>query len=177
MNKPSSEDPDPELTNNPAAPALTTTVTLSLPSAETKNVVDIVFVMDKSTSTKNSNIDFSETAMTFLQDIDDLGENVIVKVGVVKFKGDAWDAIGNDLVEYSASTKETIRTAIATNISDDVTYPSRGSNLDSGLVLAQTLLDGDKDVPNSNKYVIALTDGKNYIWYDDTKNQPMGIYS
>ena len=169
MNKPSSEDPDPELTNNPAAPALTTTVTLSLPSAETKNVVDIVFVMDKSTSTRFTN--FTQTTMDFIEEIDSLGDNIVVKVGVVKFRGKAEDAL-NGLVEYSESTASTIETAIKTAPSGN------GSGLQTGLVVADQILKADTDVPDSNKYVIALTDGKTYIWYNnETDMQPTCIYS
>ena len=42
-----------------------TTVTLSLPSAEYKNKVDIVFVMDDSTSTKNAGL----TMSTYVEDL------------------------------------------------------------------------------------------------------------
>ena len=42
----------------------TTTVTLSLPAAEYKNSIDIVFLADTSSSTTNKNIDFGENIAT-----------------------------------------------------------------------------------------------------------------
>lgn len=155
-----------------------TEVTLSLPSAEHENEYDVVFVMDTSTSTSNNNIDFSAYVDDLLSAIAE--KDATVNVGVIKFRGLAFDTIDltsggsqTGLVAYSDDTSELIKNA--------VDYPksglmSSGTNLHGGLDLADEWLTADADVPNSHKYVIALTDGKSYIWNSDD-NEPTTIYS
>lgn len=147
-----------------------TTVTLSLPSAEYKNEYDIVFVMDSSSSEKNSNIDFSSIVSSLMDSLTE--KDADINVGVVKFRGLAFDMIKHvsngehqGLVKYSSDTKDIIRNAISFK-GDDLEPLSNGSNLHGGLYLANQMLENhDEDkVDNSHKYVIALTDGKNYIW-------------
>ena len=157
-----------------------TKVTLSMPSGEAKHVYDIVFVMDSSTSTVNANIDFSPTVADLLEAL--VAKDATVKVGVVKCRGLAYDTTDlasggahKGLVEYSDSTKADILAG--------VNYPeaslkrlSSGTNMHGGLVMAQKLLSADASVPDDNKYVIMLTDGKSYIWNDD-HDVPTSIYA
>ena len=147
-----------------------TTVTLKLPSGEYENKIDIVFVMDNSTSTKNSGIDFSETVADLLDSIVENNEGVDLKIGVVKFRGYATNTLGDGLVKYDSSTSETIKNAVANN-----SVPGKGSNGHSGLVMAEQLLSADEEVENDHKYVVFLTDGKNYIW-NNSENKPVTIY-
>ena len=74
-----------------------TTVTLSLPSAEYQNKIDIVFVMDDSTSTANSNLNFSKNVSDLLEGILNANPNVELKIGVIKFKGYAQDMLEDGL--------------------------------------------------------------------------------
>ena len=147
-----------------------TTVTLSLPSAEYKNKIDVVFVMDNSTSTKNSGIDFSINVKNLLDSIVKNNPGVELKVGVVKFRGYATDMLETGLTLYDDSSSETIMNAISNN-----TVPGSGSNGHSGLVMAEELLSADTDVSDDHKYVVFLTDGKNYIW-NNADNEPVTIY-
>lgn len=146
-----------------------TTVELSLPSAEQVSVADIVFVMDKSTSTFNSSIDFSESVLTLLEELDN--KDVKVKVGVVKFRGRASDALesAGSLLEYKEDNKGTIKTAI------NAVPSGSGTNIHGGLSLADSILSEDTDVPDENKFVILLTDGKSYIW-NDAEGEPTCYY-
>lgn len=155
-----------------------TEITLSLPSAEHENEYDVVFVMDSSTSARDSH--FSEYVDDLLSTIAE--KDATVNVGVIKFRGLAFDTIDivsnhsyGGLVEYSPETAEHIKNA--------VDYPepnlkalSSGSNMHGGLDLADEWLTADDGVPNNHKYVIALTDGKNYIWNNDA-NEPTTIYT
>ena len=76
---------------------LQTTVTLSLPSVDETsciNCVDIVFVMDDSTSTTNAGIDFSVQVKELVETL--IEKKIDVKIGIIKFKGTA-----NDAIEYA----------------------------------------------------------------------------
>lgn len=147
-----------------------TEVTLTLPSAEYQNKIDVVFVMDNSTSTKNSGIDFSKNVEKLLNSIITNNPGVILKIGVVKFRGYATDMIGSGMIQYDGSSKDLILSAVANN-----TVPGSGSNGHSGLVMAEQMLSADKEVDNDHKYVVFLTDGKNYIW-NNAANEPVTIY-
>lgn len=126
-----------------------TEVTLTLPSAETGSKYDIVFVMDSSSSTSTAGDAFSVRVKSLLDSI--VSENVTVKVGVVKFRGLAFDTIDlvsqhalSGLVEYSTETAEVIDQAI--DVSEDDLIPegsstkSRGSNIHGGLKVAESIL-------------------------------------
>ena len=91
-----------------------TTVTLSLPSGEYKNKYDIVFVMDSSSSTKNSGIDFSETAGKLFDAL--VEKNADLKIGVIKCRGLAFDTVSlssggsyTELVKYDDASKQAIK--------------------------------------------------------------------
>ena len=156
-----------------------TTVTLSLPSAEYKAAYDIVFVMDSSSSTQNSSIDFSEIALELLDGVKD--KNVNLKVGVIKCRGRAFDTVNlvtdgaqKELVEYSEDTKEAITDAINFT-EEDLKALSSGTNMHGGLKLADKWLTADTDVSNDHKFVFFLIDGKMYIWNDE-EGEPTSVY-
>ena len=134
-----------------------TTVTLSLPSDEYKNKVDVVFVMDKSTSTYANGIDFNDQVKELFDSVIERNPNIDLKVGVIKFRGKATDMLGSGLTEYEGN-EEAILAAIASN-----SVPGNGTNIHGGLDMADELLEADSEVDNSSKYVILLTDGKSYI--------------
>ncbi len=155
-----------------------TTVTLSLPSAEYENEVDIVFVMDKSTSTTNNDIDFAENVRTLVESLKELNEDLTINIAVIKFRGYATDTIAavsnnvhSGLTEYKADTAAIVDQAIAFK---DV--PGSGTNLHGGLDMANDLLAADTDLPDANKYVVVLTDGKSYIWNNDN-DEPTTNYT
>ena len=146
-----------------------TTVTLSLPSEEHQKEYDVVFVMDSSTSTANSNVDFSESVSTLMEHLTE--KEARINVGVIKFRGLAFDAIDlvsedlSGLVEYNDDTKDVITAAI--NFKEaDLKKLSSGTNLHGGLDMANDWLK-KSSLPDDHKYVIALTDGKTYIWNDE----------
>ncbi len=143
-----------------------TEVTLSLPSAEYHDEYDIVFVMDSSSSAKYT--DFEGAVRQLFDYL--IEHDATINVAVIKFRGRAFDAISlasnnaySGLVEYSASTRDAIINGI--NVTEEeLNQFSRGSNLHGGLDMANDLLTADTDVEDNHKFVIALTDGKNYIW-------------
>ncbi len=157
-----------------------TNVTLSLPAAEGHYVYDVVFVMDSSTSTTNNDVDFSTYVTPLLNGV--IEKDAVIKVGVIKCRGRVFDTIAlasgdaySGLVEYSDSTAKAIE--------DGIDYPeqalkdrSSGTNMHGGLDLANDWLTADEEVPNDNKFVILLMDGKTYIWNND-EDEPTTVYT
>ncbi len=148
-----------------------TTVTLELPSGEYKNQYDIVFVMDSSSSTRNSNIDFSVYADELFSEL--AQKDADLRVGVIKCRGLAFDTIHlaneqySGLVTYSDETSDAIKAGM--NFSEaDLKALSSGTNMHGALDMANDWLVGDKDVADDHKFVIMLTDGKTYIWNNDS---------
>ena len=151
---------------------LHTNVTLSLPSVDESkclDCVDIVFVMDKWTSTSNANINFSKQVKDLVAKLKE--RNLKVKVGIIKFRGTATDAISDTtngeyskLVRYDENMASYIESAI------NATPRGNGSNIHAGLQLANKWLEEDKDVADNKKNVVLLADGKSYIWSDEDGN-------
>ncbi|MBR2739110.1 MAG: Cna B-type domain-containing protein [Oscillospiraceae bacterium] len=95
-----------------------TTVTLSLPSAEYKNEIDIVFTMDSSSSAQNCKV-FMESVNTLFNSILENNPTVTLKIGVIIFRGRAYDAVKymsdgkySELTVYNEDTEEYIKNAI-----------------------------------------------------------------
>lgn len=154
-----------------------TTVTLSLPSAEYQNAVDIVFVTDSSSSTDLGS-QFIESSTELFESIIENNPSVTLKIGVVLFTGSANDAIDyisdgaySGLTVYNDDTKDLfsdvfrISETLAKN--DFRNAFGRGSGPHSGLDMANMWLEADGEVEDDHKYVVLFTDGKGYIWANE----------
>ena len=128
----------------------TSNVTLSLPSAEEKLASDVVFVLDKSTSTK-----LEDQALGMLNKLKEQakGTEAKVKVGVVIFNKEANVTPLTDL----ATGYETIENAIKQEISS-------GTNTHAGLLAGKQMLDEDNEVAANRKYLIFVSDGITYMY-------------
>ena len=156
----------------------TTTITISLPSAEYQNEIDIVFVADNSSSTDNGGA-FVDGIKTLFNTIKEKNPNLKINVGVVKFRGYASDCISiasgstySGLTTLSEATTDIIDQALAMS---GKSVPGSGTNMHGGLVMANQWLS-ESGVDNNNKYVVLLTDGKSYIWNNDD-DEPTTYYS
>lgn len=144
-------------------------VTLSLPSAEKELVSDVVFVLDKSSCEE----DVTTEALAMLADlgasVKDTGASI--KVGAVQFAGRA--VVSCELTEL---TDEAIAEGGAIHNGLKTQATSGGTNLQAGLLEAQKMLEADKDVEDSRKYVIVITDGltRQFLAEDGTL---MAIYN
>ena len=136
----------------------TSNVTLSLPSAEEKLASDVVFVLDKSTSTE-----LEDQALGMLAALKDQAASTEakVKVGVVIFNKEANVTPLTDL----ATGYGTIEAAIKKDISS-------GTNTHAGLLAGKQLLDEDKEVAANRKYLIFVSDGISYMYDTDGKILP-----
>ena len=128
----------------------TSNVTLSLPSAEEKLASDVVFVLDKSTSTK-----LEDQALGMLNKLKEQAKSTEakVKVGVVIFNKEAHVTPLTDL----ATDDNTIEKAIKQTISS-------GTNTHAGLLAGKQMLDEDKEVAANRKYLIFVSDGITYMY-------------
>ena len=128
----------------------TSNVTLSLPSAEEALASDVVFVLDKSTSTK-----LEDQALGMLNKLKEQAKSTEakVKVGVVIFNKEANVTPLTDL----ATGYETIENAIKQEIRS-------GTNTHAGLLAGKQMLDEDKEVAANRKYLIFVSDGITYMY-------------
>lgn len=153
------ENPEWQVSKGKTATALdsnyNSTVTLSLPSAEKPLVSDVVFVLDKSTSATVEN-----QALGMLKQLKEKAaeDGATVKVGVVIFNKEAHVTEWKDLVtEYDA-----IEDAITQKISS-------GTNTHAGLLAAQKMLEDDKNVEDSRKHMIFVSDGITYMFEESAQ--------
>ena len=128
----------------------TSNVTLSLPSAEEALASDVVFVLDKSTST-----DLEDQALGMLNKLKEQAKSTEakVKVGVVIFNKEAHVTPLTDL----ATDDNTIEKAIKQTISS-------GTNTHAGLLAGKQMLDEDTEVAANRKYLIFVSDGITYMY-------------
>ncbi|NLD10823.1 MAG: VWA domain-containing protein [Clostridiales bacterium] len=154
----------------------TTKVTLSLPSTEVHSNADVVLVMDKSAYSEITDI---ETAANNMLD-SFRKSNVNVKVGLVIF--DAW---GHDAYSlYKSNGKDDTVTGLVKLDSDsdladlkaaasyklsESDYYIGGSNSEQPVKLANSMLAKDTDTPDSNKYVVLMSDLETYVYEGNLK--------
>ncbi len=130
-------------------------VTLSLPSSEEKLVSDVVFVLDKSTST-----DVEDQAIEMLNDLNTQIKNTdaTVKVGVIIFNQEANNVL--QLTELNDNTISNVEQAIRTTIRS-------GTNTHAGLLAGISMLENDKNVDDSRKYLVFVSDCITYMYNED----------
>lgn len=158
-----------------------TEITLAMPSGEYQNKIDIVFVMDSSTSAGSGGV-FSTAVRDLFNSILDDNRNVELKVGVIRFRGCAHDAVAfkseneySGLTVYDKASSKYIIDALEMTEQEIKDNFGSGSNAHGGIDIADEWLTDDTDVVDSNKYVVFLTDGKTYIW-NNKDNEPTYIY-
>ena len=161
----------------------TSDVTLSLPSAEEELASDVVFVLDTSDCVGAVMDQVSELVTQLKAAQKSSGADI--KVGVVAFKGSALSMFGGELVSVKKA-EETLtkmidevkavplkdgkpdkaaqEQAVMKYLDADKNFIYKGSNLHSGLLGAQELLENDTAVSNTRKYVVTVTDGMTYYW-------------
>lgn len=140
---------------------------LPLPTSDEKTVVDVVFVIDKSSvkdlaGLKASTEAFIDELMTYDR------THVQYKIGVVWFNNTVTDAL-NGLIELNDETVQDIKDAITL-------YDGKGTNLHGGVSKAKEILDADLDVPSDLKYMILASDFGGYL-VDDGNGNGMTRYA
>ena len=132
-------------------------VTLSLPSSEYQLASDVVFVLDKSTSS-NVKDDAIKMLESLKSDIEENGAKV--NVGIVIFNQAASRFGWYDLItEY-----DQIIEIFNKEIKD-------GTNLNAGLLAAKEMLEEHTDVDPNRKHMILVSDGISYYYCEGTNYQ------
>ena len=117
---------------------------------ENKTISDVVFVLDKSTS-----VDVREEAAAMLEELlKRAGENKI-QVGVIIFNRSTDCCL--ELTELNNDNYETIKNALLAEMSS-------GTNIEAGIRKGLEMLAADKEVADSAKHLVLVTDGVTYMW-------------
>ena len=130
------------------------TVTLSLPSDEYKPIVDVVLVVDVSSSMKDADIDEAKRAANAMLDELAAKNNVTVNIGIVTFDKEAHN-LTNGLVSIDSA-----RAAV------DEIKVSEDTNMMAGLIAGKNLLDSGNADPAS-KYLVLMSDGIPIYWVEN----------
>lgn len=133
---------------------LETKVTLSFPGQREAEPADVVFVLDKSGASAQT--DIFKQAKAFLEEINQKAkaDGLNIKVGVVLF-----NKMGNvqlPLTDVVAGYDD-ILNAMNSSVRS-------GTNMDAGLLAAKSILDADTAVKAENKHVILISDGATYLY-------------
>lgn len=136
---------------------LETKVTLSFPGQREAEPADVVFVLDKSGASAQT--DIFKQAKAFLEEINQKAkaDGLNIKVGVVLF-----NKVGN--IQQPLTDVVTGYDGILTAMNSSVRH---GTNMDAGLLAAKSILDKDTAVKAENKHVILISDGATYLYCKD----------
>ena len=141
-------------------------VTLSLPAGDYAGNLDVVFVLDGSTSTDEQNL--ASCASNLMKSLAEY-QNLNVKVGLVIFGGSTPLLYTSDsLLDFSDESNVNKLVQEITDKSYDGKSGRSGSNLQAGVKEAQKMLNADSDVDDSDKYLLLLTDGGARMWVNDS---------
>ena len=133
---------------------LETKVTMSFPGKREAEASDVVFVLDKSGASAQT--DIYNQAKDFLGQISQKAkaDGLDIKVGVVLF-----NKIGN--VQQPLTDVVTGYDDILDAMNSSL---HSGTNMDAGLLAAKSILDADTAVKAENKHVILISDGATYLY-------------
>lgn len=136
---------------------LETKVTLSFPGQREAEPADVVFVLDKSGASAQT--DIFKQAKAFLEEINQKAkaDGLNIKVGVVLF-----NKMGNVQLPLTdvATGYDDILNAMNSSVRS-------GTNMHAGLLAAKSILDTDTAVKAENKHVILISDGATYLYCKD----------
>ena len=145
-----------------------TQITLSLPSAEMKKTLDVVFVVDNAFPADN--LDAAKKAAALLEKLSEIsnGNQLKVNVGLVISGGYKPILHKVDLKDISA-TKKAIQAALKMSETNWKQQPGRkGSNIQAGIEAARDMLNEKGTADKENKFLILISDGGAFSWYDKT---------
>lgn len=127
-------------------------ITLSLPADSYKPSVDVVMVIDVSSSMKDTDIDEAKKAATAMCDELAVKENVDIKVGIVTF-----DKTAHNLTNGLVSIDEAKNSINNIGTSSD-------TNMMAGLIAGKAMLDAGS---GSDKYIVLMSDGIPIYWMEN----------
>lgn len=147
-----------------------TQITLSLPSAEMKKTLDVVFVVDNAFQTDNNTAAIQ--ARGLVNELEKISKdgNLNVNAGLI-VSGGYVPVLHSIPLAPIATTSEGIRDALdASETSWKQTLGRKGSNIQAGIENAREMLNDETEADKENKYLILISDGGAFSWYDKTTN-------
>lgn len=148
-----------------------TQITLSLPSAEMKKTLDVVFVVDNAFPAKNH--DAANKAAALLDELREMSQegNLNINVGLV-ISGGYVPVLNYDQLKHDEFKLKDIKTAWE-QLRKDIVDPEwkntpgrKGSNIQAGIETGLAMLEKENQADKENKYLILISDGGAFSWYD-----------
>ena len=145
----------------------TTDVTLGLPSATTKQTIDVVLVVDNAFPTDNTTA--ATQAAGLMEQLDEIAKSgtVSINTGLVISGGyiPVLHQIELDNIENNITN---IKEAIDKSKTDWKQQEGRkGSNIQAGVETARQMLAGETSASKENKYLVLISDGGAFSWYEN----------
>ncbi len=145
----------------------TTDVTLGLPSATTKQTIDVVLVVDNAFPTKNTTA--ATQAAGLMEQLEEIAKSgtVSINTGLV-ISGGYIPVLHKIELGNIENNITNIKEAIDKSKTDWKKQEGRkGSNIQAGVETARQMLAGEASASKENKYLVLISDGGAFSWYEN----------
>ena len=139
-----------------------TQITLSLPSAEMKKTLDVVFVVDN--AFPKDNVDAASKAADLVDDLLDMSQkgNLNINIGLV-ISGGYVPVLSKHELEDIETAADAIKTDVANQEWKNI-EGRKGSNIQAGIETGLAMLEKENQADKENKYLILISDGGAFAW-------------
>lgn len=145
----------------------TTDVTLGLPSATTKQTIDVVLVVDNAFPTENTTA--ATQAAGLMEQLEEIAKSgtVSINTGLV-ISGGYIPVLHKIELGNIENNITNIKEAIDKSKTDWKKQEGRkGSNIQAGVETARQMLAGEASASKENKYLVLISDGGAFSWYEN----------
>lgn len=145
----------------------TTDVTLGLPSATTKQTIDVVLVVDNAFPTDNTTA--ATQAAGLMEQLEEIAKSGTVSINTGLVISGGYIPVLHRIELGSIEDNITnIKEAIDNNKTDWKQQEGRkGSNIQAGVETARQMLAGETSASKENKYLVLISDGGAFSWYEN----------
>lgn len=145
----------------------TTDVTLGLPSATTKQTIDVVLVVDNAFPTDNTTA--ATQAAGLMEQLEEIAKSGTVSVNAGLVISGGYIPVLHQIELGNIENNITnIKEAIDKSKTDWKKQEGRkGSNIQAGVETARQMLAGETSASKENKYLVLISDGGAFSWYEN----------
>ena len=145
----------------------TTDVTLGLPSATTKQTIDVVLVVDNAFPTDNTTA--ATQAAGLMEQLEEIAKSGTVSVNAGLVISGGYIPVLHQIELGSIEDNITnIKEAIDNSKTNWKQQEGRkGSNIQAGVETARQMLAGETSASKENKYLVLISDGGAFSWYEN----------